>query len=230
MSSSPQSPAATGSIATSSDHNGNTALDIHISHVAPAARMVPNATTYVAWVVPLPAGAAQAPQPPGEYPMQQGPGAYQQGMDNEPGASEQEAPAPAPPSEPYAQPQTRAPYGQSSGLYGNPAPQPGDAGAQGYTGPQGYTGRQNFISAQPAPDNEGAPNAQHLYQEGLPPGAGRPMIVVAIQIGNHLSGSLRTTTPYAHFELLITPEANAAVAAPTNEPVLVARVRLGTGA
>lgn len=46
----------------------------------------------------------------------------------------------------------------------------------------------------------------------------------ALVIDDDRKGSLRTTTPLKHFEVMVTPEASAAVQHPSNEPVMKAKV------
>jgi hypothetical protein len=67
MASSTRAPAATGEVAVADGPNGNTRLTIRVRHLAPAQRIAPDATGYVAWVVPYngsnqPESAGQQPQ------------------------------------------------------------------------------------------------------------------------------------------------------------------------
>lgn len=45
-------PAAKGDIATASDSNGNTRMNIRVKHLAPASRLAKGANNYVVWVLP----------------------------------------------------------------------------------------------------------------------------------------------------------------------------------
>jgi hypothetical protein len=52
MTNSTHVPAASGEVAVSDGPNGNTRLTISVRHLAPAQRLAPDATGYVAWVIP----------------------------------------------------------------------------------------------------------------------------------------------------------------------------------
>lgn len=57
-----RTPAATGEVSAIPAPNGNTEVTINVEHLAPPQRIMPGATTYVAWIVPkghdVPAGTA----------------------------------------------------------------------------------------------------------------------------------------------------------------------------
>ncbi len=50
MTSSPEIPAAQGTVEATETGNGNTALVVTVHHLAPPERVTPGATTYVVWV------------------------------------------------------------------------------------------------------------------------------------------------------------------------------------
>jgi hypothetical protein len=50
MASSPDIPAAQGTLQARETGNGNTALEVDVRHLAPPERVTPGATTYVVWV------------------------------------------------------------------------------------------------------------------------------------------------------------------------------------
>jgi hypothetical protein len=50
--SSERTPAATGEVSAIPAPNGNTEVTINVDHLAPPQRIMPGATTYVAWIVP----------------------------------------------------------------------------------------------------------------------------------------------------------------------------------
>lgn len=45
-------PAANGDIATASDENGNTRMNIRVKHLAPPGKIAQDAANYVVWVLP----------------------------------------------------------------------------------------------------------------------------------------------------------------------------------
>ena len=45
-------PASEGKVTTSSAANGNTNVNVHIKHLAPARKLVPDATVYIVWIQP----------------------------------------------------------------------------------------------------------------------------------------------------------------------------------
>jgi hypothetical protein len=51
-------PSGQGTVRTKQDDNGNTVLDVRVKHLAPPARVTPEARVYVVWVQP-PSGAIQ---------------------------------------------------------------------------------------------------------------------------------------------------------------------------
>lgn len=59
MSSSPEIPAAQGTVEATETRNGNTALVVAVRHLAPPERVTPGATTYVVWVRDDAQGEAQ---------------------------------------------------------------------------------------------------------------------------------------------------------------------------
>jgi hypothetical protein len=202
MYSSPQMPAAQGSITAANDGNGNTELTIHVRNLAHPSRIVPNTTTYVVWIVPL-QGQQQQMQPGAQQMQNQG--AYgsmspgQQGfVTSQPYPNEQQQPMEQQPPMEGQQPQGQQPM-------------------QGQQ-PQG----QQPMQGQQMQGQQG-----DLYSQGLPPNAGQPMNVGVIKLGSHMDGMLKIRTPFSQFEVLITPEADASLQQPTNAPVLIARVIRG---
>jgi hypothetical protein len=49
---SPSIPSGAGTVEATTEGNGNTRLSIRVEHLAPPARVAPDATVYVAWVQP----------------------------------------------------------------------------------------------------------------------------------------------------------------------------------
>jgi hypothetical protein len=59
--SAPSVPAASGTVHTSTDKNGNTVIDLKVKHLAPPSALTPPSNSYVVWV-----------QPSGKQPINQG--------------------------------------------------------------------------------------------------------------------------------------------------------------
>src|SRR5687767_12997860 len=59
LTTSPDIPAAQGSVKVSTTENGNTKIDLSVQHLAPPERVNPGATVYVVWVRGSEPGAAQ---------------------------------------------------------------------------------------------------------------------------------------------------------------------------
>ncbi|MBX3258219.1 MAG: hypothetical protein KIS78_20660 [Labilithrix sp.] len=51
-----------------------------------------------------------------------------------------------------------------------------------------------------------------------------PQNVGSFVVGKDRKASLKTLTPYERFDLIVTPEPTGAVASPTNEPVMKAKI------
>lgn len=191
-------PAASGEVTISHGPNGNTKLAIRVRHLAPPWRVAPGTGTYVAWVAPL-EGAA-----PNNPPGQQG-SPMSQPANAQPGATTGNEP-PSPQGTP----------GRATRPQGTPENAGPPAQAQNPPGPPEATGGQ---AGAPPPAGAQPPDMTEQAR------ASAPINVGAIRLDSNLQGKLDTVTPLRQFQLMITPEPDASVQRPTNQPVLTATLR-----
>jgi hypothetical protein len=125
-------------------------------------------------------------------------------------------------------PMTQPENAQPGATTGNEPPSP--QGAPGpSTRPQGTP--ENARSPAQEPNPPGPPEATGSQAGAQPPDtteqarASAPVNVGAIRLDSNLEGKLDTVTPLRQFQLMITPEPDASVQRPTNQPVLTATLR-----
>jgi hypothetical protein len=74
-----------------------------------------------------------------------------------------------------------------------------------------------------APPSKVAPNAT-VYVVWIKPPNGTIQNAGALRVDSNLTGSLEALTPFMSFRVMVTPEPNAQVAAPSHQPVLTSEV------